>query len=580
MPGCNLNNYTKIMTGNSPIGLIVIDENGYIKIINQSFLDLLGITHNQAIRKHILELLPNSKLLEVLKTGRVDIADIWSINGKDAMIIHFPITRDGEIVNAACISICLDTPYAKILQHKLHEAESEYKAIYDALIENPYLVYVVVDKNGIITAMNPTYMNALGLDKSEVIGKHILDVTPNSLLPEILKTGRFDEADIFLINGRETIITRRPIIKDGEIVGAIAQSLFMDISGAKVLINKLQETKMELNIYKEEIRRGYHAQWKFDDLIGESPNFLRLKSIAKQLSHNVSNVLIVGESGTGKELFAHAIHNESLRRNHPFVKINCAALPENLLESELFGYEDGAFTGARKGGKHGKFELAMGGTIFLDEIGDMPLVMQTKLLTVLQDRVIERVGGTKPIYVNVRVIAATNRNLEQMVAEKKFRQDLFYRLNVVCLNLPPLRDRKEDIPILANHLLKKINTKLGTDIKNISPKAIELMQNYSWPGNIRELENLLERAINLADMHHENSLTIKHFPYLVENTYYENTKDDDNQATLSESLAQLEKQKIIQALKKTNGNKVQAAKLLGIYPSALYRKLSKYSLEI
>ncbi len=344
-------------------------------------------------------------------------------------------------------------------------------------------------------------------------------------------------------------------------------------------MNKLQETEKELNIYREEIRQGYQAQWEFNDLVGSSPNFLKLKSVAAQLSHTVSTVLITGESGTGKELFAHAIHNCSNRRNHPFVKINCAALPENLLESELFGYEEGAFTGARKGGKHGKFELAMGGTIFLDEIGDMPLTMQTKLLTVLQDRVVERVGGTKPIFINVRVIAATNRNLERMVKEQKFRQDLFYRLNVVTLNIPPLRDRNEDIPPLVDTLVKKINDKLGTSIKKVSNKVIELMQNYSWPGNIRELENLLERAINLADMNRENIITIKHFPHLAENAYSPSNQDNANPATLSESLERLEKQIIIQALGKTNGNKVQAAKMLGIYTSALYRKLAKYGLN-
>ncbi len=463
--------------------------------------------------------------------------------------------------------------------HKLQETEKEFRAISEALIENPYMVYVIVDKDGIITAMNPTYLNSLGLEKSQVVGKHILEVTPNSLLPEILKTGRFDEADIYAINGRDTIVTRQPVIKDGEIIGAIAHSLFMDMSGAKILMNKLQETEKELNIYREEIRQGYQAQWEFNDLVGSSPNFLKLKSVAAQLSHTVSTVLITGESGTGKELFAHAIHNCSNRRNHPFVKINCAALPENLLESELFGYEEGAFTGARKGGKHGKFELAMGGTIFLDEIGDMPLTMQTKLLTVLQDRVVERVGGTKPIFINVRVIAATNRNLERMVKEQKFRQDLFYRLNVVTLNIPPLRDRNEDIPPLVDTLVKKINDKLGTSIKKVSNKVIELMQNYSWPGNIRELENLLERAINLADMNRENIITVKHFPHLAENAYSPSSQDNANPATLSESLERLEKQIIIQALGKTNGNKVQAAKMLGIYTSALYRKLAKYGLN-
>ncbi len=221
----------------------------------------------------------------------------------------------------------------------------------------------------------------------------------------------------------------------------------------------------------------------------------------------------------------------------------------------------------------------MGGTVFLDEIGDMPLTMQTKLLTVLQDRVVERVGGTKPIFVNVRVIAATNCNLEQLVAEQKFRQDLFYRLNVVRLDIPPLKERSEDIPLLVNTLIRKINSKLGTDIKKVSHKAIQLMQNYDWPGNIRELENLLERAINMADMNRESNITIKHFPLLVENTYFNDEPSAVDSLTLPNAVEQLEKQLIIQAMEKNGGNKVHTARVLGIHTSALYRKLGKYGLD-
>ena len=558
---------------------VIVDKDGIVTAMNRTYLDILGFTKEEVVGKHIHEITPTSDLPVILKTGRIDEAVIWPINGRDTIMSRMPVMKDGKIIGAIAKSLFLDMSGAKIFMQKLQETEKEFRAISEALIESPYMVYVIVDKEGIITAMNPTYLEQLGLEKSQVVGKHILDITPNSLLPETLRTGRIDEADIYSINGRNTIVTRLPIIKDGEIIGAVARSLFMDMSGAKILMNKLQETERELNLYKEEIRQGYQAQWQFKDLIGESSAFIKVKSVAEQLSHTVSTVLITGESGTGKELFAHAIHNSSNRSNHPFVKINCAALPENLLESELFGYEEGAFTGARKGGKHGKFELAMGGTVFLDEIGDMPLTMQTKLLTVLQDRVVERVGGTKPIFVNVRVIAATNCNLEQLVAEQKFRQDLFYRLNVVRLDIPRLEERSEDIPLLVNTLIRKINSKLGTDITKVSHKAIELMQYYDWPGNIRELENLLERAINMADMNRENSITIKHFPLLVENTYFPAEPSVADSLTLPDAIEQLEKQFIIEALKKSGGNKVHTAKALGIHTSALYRKLSKYGLD-
>lgn len=558
---------------------VIVNNDGLITAMNQTYLDAYGLKKEEVLGRPILEIIPNSELPTTLKTGRIDEAVIWPINGRDTIMSRMPVMKDGKIIGAIAKSIYLDMSGAKILMQKMQESEKEFRAISEALIESPNMVYVIVDKDGIITAMNQTYLDALGLEKSEVVGKHILEVTPTSLLPEILKSRRTDQADIYTINGQDTIVTRLPIIKDGEIIGAIARSLFMDMSGAKILMNKLQETEKELNIYREEVRQGYRAKWQFSDLIGESPAFLKVKSMAEQASHTVSTVLITGESGTGKELLAHSIHNLSSRSSHPFVRINCAALPENLLESELFGYEEGAFTGAKKGGKPGKFELAMGGTIFLDEIGDMPLSMQTKLLTVLQDKMVERVGGTKPIFVNVRVIAATNRDLEQLVAEQKFRQDLYYRLNVMRLTIPPLRERKDDLPLLVKMLVAKINDQLGISINKVSYKAIELLQNYTWPGNVRELENLLERAMNLADMNRENSITLKHFPSLVEKAYFQLSQIKTNPSTLPDAIEQLEKQIIEQALETTGGNKVQTARILGIHPSALYRKLDKYGLE-
>lgn len=555
---------------------VIVDKDGYITNINRTYLEAYGLKKDQVIGRHIVEITPNSGLPETLKTGRFDEAIIWPIKGRDTIMSRMPVIKDGKIIGAIAKSLFLDMSGAKILMQKMQETEKEFQAIFEALIESPYMVYVIVDKEGTIIAMNQTYLEVLGLEKNQAVGKNILEITPPSLLPEIIRTGRIDQADIFSIGGQDMIVTRLPIIKEGKIIGAIARSLFMDMSGAKILMKKLQEAKKELNIYKEEVRQTYRAKWMFEDIIGTSLAFGRLKSMAEQLSHTVSTILITGESGTGKELFAHAIHNSSNRSRHPFVRINCAALPENLLESELFGYEEGAFTGASKGGKPGKFELANGGTIFLDEIGDMPLTMQTKLLSVLQERMVERVGGTKPVYINVRVIAATNRNLEQLVAGGEFRQDLYYRLNVVRLNIPPLRDRINDIPDIVNTLINKINNKLGTKISKISYKTIELMQSYTWPGNIRELENLLERAINLADMNRENSITIKHFPVLVEEVYFKNEDADTYPATLGDAIEQLERRIIYQALERSNGNKVQTAKLLGIHTSALYRKLEKY----
>jgi PAS domain S-box-containing protein len=528
---------------------------------------------DEVVGRYVLDVTPNSQLPEILRTGRTDKADVFIINSRATIVTRMPIIKKGIIIGAIGKSLFLDMSGAQVFMKKMQESEKEFQAISEALIESPYMVYVIVDKDGFITAMNQTYLDILGLKKEDVVGKYILDITPTSGLQEVLDTGKIVQAEIWPIKDRDTVVTRLPVYKDGKIIGAIGKSLFLDMSGAKIFARKLQETEKELNLYKEEVRLSYQAKWELQDLIGVDKEFSATKTLAYQLSRTTSTILITGESGTGKELFAHAIHNASNRYLAPFVRINCAALPENLLESELFGYEEGAFTGAKKGGKPGKFELAHSGTIFLDEIGDMPLTMQTKLLTVLQDKMVERVGGTRPIMISVRVIAATNRDLEKMVMEGQFRQDLYYRLNVVRLNIPPLRSRRSDIPVLVSELMNRINDELQTNVTKISCKAIELLQNYAWPGNVRELENMLERAINLADMNHESSLTINHFPSLVEKTQL------SEEETLTQAVESLEKRSIIKALKKVNGNKTQAAKLLGIHSSALYRKLDKYDLE-
>ena len=558
---------------------VIVDKNGNITHMNQTYLDNLGLKKEDVIGKYILDVTPTSELPEVLKTGRIDKADIFMIAGRETIVTRLPIIKDGEIVGAIGKSLFMDMSGAKILTKKIQETEKEFASILEGLIESPYMVFVIVDKEGYITTMNQTYLDIIGMKKEDVIGKYILDITPTSELPEVLRTGRIDKADIYMIKGRETIVTRLPIVRDGEIVGAIGKSLFLDMSGAKILVRKLQDTENELIGYKEEVRKFYTAKWQFPDLIGQNIDFLYVKSTAEYVAHANSTLLITGESGTGKELFAQAIHNASNRRSGPFIRINCAALPDNLLESELFGYEEGAFTGARKGGKQGKFELAWGGTVFLDEIGDMPLAMQTKMLTVLQERTVERVGGTRPIPVNVRVIAATNRHLEEMVNKQEFRQDLYYRLNVVRLSIPPLRKRPEDILLIARDLIDRINQDLKTNILGITDPARELLQNYSWPGNVRELENLLEMAVNLADMKRDDHLSINHFPSLLEVASFEQDTPPEHTNNLPEAIENLEKQFIMQALQKSGGNRALTAKLLGIHSSALYRKLSKYGLE-
>ena len=373
----------------------------------------------------------------------------------------------------------------------------------------PYMATIMVDKEGKVIFINKTYLRILKLSKKEVIGKHVGTITPRSRTLVVLKTGRAEVGYNWIVNDQHLIATSLPVYENNEIIGSFAYSIFLNIYEAKNLVEDLLS---ELNMYKSQVNCLLRSKYDFDDIIGEDQRLKDLKFLAAQIAHHKNTtVLISGESGTGKELFAHAIHNSSCRSPFPFVRVNCAAIPENLLEAELFGYEKGAYTGANKEGKLGKFELANGGTIFLDEIGEMPLSMQSKLLVVLQEQIIERLGGVQPIKVDVRVIAATNRELSQMVQEGTFREDLFYRLNVFNINIPALRNHKRDIPILVNHFIDKLNSRLNTHISGISKDGLDYLCQYHWPGNIRELENVLERALILADMEKSRQLGRKHF---------------------------------------------------------------------
>ncbi|MGE5390799.1 MAG: sigma 54-interacting transcriptional regulator [Deltaproteobacteria bacterium] len=572
----NLYKVGEAILDNPLMACVVVDKHGIVRFINKAYLEWLNKNKSEVMERHILEVTPHSKLPEVLRSGKTDPVDLWSVNDRETIITRYPLIKDDQVIGAVGQTVFLDKAGAKLLVKKLQTLEKEYETVSEVLVQSPYMIYVIVDREGIITFINQTYLDMLEMKKENVVGKHILEITPHSKLPEVLRTGEIHEIDTWTVNDRDTIITRTPIIKNGEITGAVGRSLFLDMSQAKMLINKLQETAKELNYYKEEFRQHYQARWQFDDLIGTSPEFAMVKSMAQQLAHTRSTILITGESGTGKELFAQSIHNQG-GQDGPFVRVNCAALPENLLESELFGYEEGAFTGAKKGGKPGKFELAKGGTIFLDEIGDMPLSMQTKLLTVLQERVIERVGGTNPISIKVRVIAASNCDLEQMVADHQFREDLYYRLNVVRLNLPPLRERIEDIPLLVHNLMVGINTTLKAHVSDISNEALHMLQSYNWPGNVRELQNLLERAINLASLKQAVRLEVEHFPSLGDEAL-STTVNETGRTSFNASVQRLEKELIEQMLKSTNYNKAQTAKELGLNKSVLYSKMRKYGL--
>ena len=312
------------------------------------------------------------------------------------------------------------------------------------------------------------------------------------------------------------------------------------------------------------------AHYTFEHIIGTSHPIVKAKNLAAKAANNDSIVLILGESGTGKELFAHAIHNASKRSQMPFVAVNCAAIPSELLESELFGYDEGSFTGAKKGGKQGKFELADKGTLFLDEIGDMPLAMQAKILRVLQDKSLDHIGGVKTFNCDVRIITATNKNLLRMVSEQRFREDLFFRLNVLNITVPPLRDRKDDLGELLTNLAPAICQRIGVQVKEFSPEVMGILRQHLWPGNVRELINLIEQLAATVD---SKLITPQHLMRTSFSAVLGTTGQMPSPGALSE------RDKIIETLKHTNNNKALAAKLLGCHRSTLYAKIKQYRLQ-
>ncbi|PWW26201.1 PAS domain S-box-containing protein [Cytobacillus oceanisediminis] len=442
--------------------------------------------------------------------------------------------------------------------------------IVETIVENAFGWLVVVDKDGKIIYINKNYCDFLEAEREQVLGMHVAQVIENSRMHIVAATGKEEIADLQYIKGNYMIANRIPIISGGEVIGAFGTVFFRDTKEWMQMNSHVKSMLTKIQSYIQDIDRS--VKYSLGDILGSSKQIQSLKEKVKMVAASDISVLIRGESGTGKELFAHSIHQLSNRSHQPFVKINCGAIPEHLLESELFGYEEGAFTGAKKGGKKGKFQLADGGTLFLDEIGDMPLNMQVKLLRALQEGEIESVGSTAPVNVDVRIIAATNRPLEKMMEEKRFREDLFYRINVVPFMVPPLRDRLEDLSILIDYFIKKITKKSGKRISAIDDNVIEKFHQYSWPGNIRELENVIEASVHLTS---NETISTESLPdYMKESAVYPVGKKK-----LKDILEETEKRILTQSLSKFNNDRLEAAKALGISKSSMYEKLKKYGIE-
>jgi PAS domain S-box-containing protein len=442
-----------------------------------------------------------------------------------------------------------------------------------AIIHSSNDAISVVDENGNGILINPAYTRITGLTEEDVLGKPATtDIYEGeSMHFHVLKTKKPVRGVKMRVGPKkkEVAVNVAPIIVDGQLKGSVG--IIHDMSEIRELTTELQRAKERI--------RTLEAKYNFDDIVGQSDEMLIAIEQARIAAKTPATVLLRGESGTGKELFAHAIHNESDRKYNHFIRVNCAAISESLLESELFGYEEGAFSGAKRGGKKGYFEEANNGSIFLDEIGELSLSTQAKLLRVLQEREIIRVGGTKPIPIKVRIIAASNKNLEQEVHKGNFREDLFYRLNRIPIYIPPLRSRLEDIPLLCDHLIKKINHDYGRNVEGITNEAAELLKRYAWPGNVRELENILGRAIIFMD-YSENRIDIKHLSKLGYNFQKNQEQDHPTEASLPlyTLVENFEKKIISHILHKYRGNKTKTAKELGVSIRTLYYKMEKYGL--
>ncbi|CAG9613963.1 Anaerobic nitric oxide reductase transcription regulator NorR [Bacillus rhizoplanae] len=553
-------------------GMIVVNKDGNVLLFNKSAERMIGYKSEDVVNKYILEVIPTSKLLRIVRTKQIEINQELTLhNGKKIISTRIPILNEiGEVQGAFAVF--------KDITEILNLAEEvtnlkEIQTLLEAIIHSSEEAISVVDEQGRGLVINPAYTKLTGLSDEDIIGKPATTdiVEGESMHMKVLRTRRAVRGIHMKIGQkkRDVIVNVAPVIVDGILKGSVG--VIRDVSEIQKLTNELNRAR--------QIIRTLEAKYSFDDIVGTSEEIIAAIEQAKLGANTPATVLLRGESGTGKELFAHAIHNGSNRKYNKFVRVNCAAISESLLESELFGYEEGAFSGARRGGKRGFFEEANNGSIFLDEIGELSANTQAKLLRVLQEKEIVRVGGTKPIPINVRVIAATHVNLEKAILDGDFREDLYYRLNKIPIHIPSLGQRKDDIAEIADRLIQKINQDYGRNVEGLTESAVQYLQSYDWPGNVRELENILGRAIIFMN-YNEMYIDVHHLPPLHQEDQSElkgsNLLPDLEEKPLEDLVAEFEGNIIHEYLSRFDGNKTKTAQALGVSVRNLYYKLEKY----
>ncbi|MBN8200414.1 MULTISPECIES: sigma-54 interaction domain-containing protein [Bacillaceae] len=554
-------------------GMIVINNLSEITVFNRSAERMTGIKRKDALGRKINEVITDSMLPRVMATRRIEANQEMTLaNGLKIITTRIPMLGENNELMGA-FAVFKDITEVVSLAEEITNLK-EIQTMLQAIIQSSEEAISVVDENGEGILINPAYSRLTGLEEEKVIGKPATaDISEGeSVHMKVLQTRRAMRGVAMRVGPKrkDVIVNVAPVIVDGKLKGSVG--VIHDVS-------EIQNLNRELSRARQ-IIRTLEAKYSFEDIIGTSEEMTLAIEQARLGAKTPATVLLRGESGTGKELFAHAIHNASDRKYNKFIRVNCAALSESLLESELFGYEEGAFSGAKRGGKRGLFEEADKGSIFLDEIGELTANTQAKLLRVLQEHEITRVGGTKPISIDVRVIAATNVNLEKGIADGTFREDLYYRLNRMPIHIPSLRRRKEDIPLLCSRLIQKINQEYGRNVEGVTEQAVNKLMAYDWPGNVRELDNILGRAIIFMN-YNETEIEERHIPDLIganNPSPIVETSEEVQTKTLAQLIELYEAKMIRQTLYKLDGNKTKTAKLLGLSVRNLYYKLEKYNI--
>ncbi len=559
-----------------PDGIVVIGKDLNIIVFNEAASRITGYSEDETIgRKYSFlfdERSDEIKIVsEVISENRVYSNLPFKIKGKKNLLIDVlasitPILKSGEIISVVFVfrntkEMLLMAEELEQKTFELIDQRNKLDAIFNSNIEGTF----TIDKNWNVTSFNNSAVKITGYKKSEAVGKKCWEIFNSPLcrdgchMEQTMHKGKStigNELEIVNKTGQKiSIRVNTAILRDNknDTIGAV--ETFIDISDIKNLSAHLDEV------------------FKYENIVGKNKEIKQIIAVLESVAQTDSSVLITGESGTGKELAARAIHLNSPRRTGPFTAINCSAFVESLIESELFGHEKGAFTGAVKA-KTGRFEMAQGGTLFLDEIGDLSPAIQTKLLRVLETREFEKVGGNKNIKLDARIIAATNKNLAEEIAAGRFREDLLYRINIINIHLPPLRERKDDLPLLVKHFISHFNEKLGKKVKSFSSSAYDVLLEYNWPGNIRELENVIEHCFVLCN---GEIIQAEHLPKHLRNTQIKNGKKNITQN--NSSILEAEKDIITAALERNRGNRGNTAKELNVNPSTLWRKMKKLNIQ-